>query len=323
MDLTSLRAVLAEWRPLLLPSRFEKAQQGGSHSLQLGLRHLGGIQWLELCWQAEAARLHAIDPPPARGGQHPGATAATRPARPGPGEHRATGLGSAGEPGLRPPAGRAPGQAAGDRADGSPQQPVPAGGRRPGRGPGPPGEAWAITAAADRHRRPLPGPTSARRIPRWQPQLCGLAAAPAAAAPAPGAVPAGRLPGRQSGPGAPVGACPLAGATGAGPQPPAMAAALGGLARLAGGPGARSIPLAAERRCLPLLGSGCSLHPGRPRARTTGHQPGPGRLLPRTPGPAPAGRNPAATAPAAAAPGRARGPPGPRPAGAADRRRRQ
>jgi predicted ribosome quality control (RQC) complex YloA/Tae2 family protein len=67
MDLTSLRAALSEWRGLLLPSRFEKAQQGGSHSLQLGLRHLGGIQWLELCWQAEAARVHAIAPPPRQG----------------------------------------------------------------------------------------------------------------------------------------------------------------------------------------------------------------------------------------------------------------
>lgn len=67
MDLTSLRAVLAEWRPLLLPSRFEKAQQGSSHSLQLALRHLRGVQWLELCWQAEAARVHAIPPPPRQG----------------------------------------------------------------------------------------------------------------------------------------------------------------------------------------------------------------------------------------------------------------
>jgi predicted ribosome quality control (RQC) complex YloA/Tae2 family protein len=67
MDLTSLRAVLSEWRGLLLPSRFEKAQQGSSHSLQLGLRHLGGIQWLELCWQAEAARVHAIAPPTRQG----------------------------------------------------------------------------------------------------------------------------------------------------------------------------------------------------------------------------------------------------------------
>jgi predicted ribosome quality control (RQC) complex YloA/Tae2 family protein len=67
MDLTSLRAVLAEWRPLLLPSRFEKAQQGEGQTLQLALRHLRGLQWLELSWQAEAARVVAIEPPPRQG----------------------------------------------------------------------------------------------------------------------------------------------------------------------------------------------------------------------------------------------------------------
>ncbi|MDI9405134.1 MAG: NFACT RNA binding domain-containing protein [Chitinophagaceae bacterium] len=67
MDLTSLRAVLAEWRPLLLPSRFEKAQQGEGQTVQLALRHLHGLQWLELSWQAEAARVLAIDPPPRQG----------------------------------------------------------------------------------------------------------------------------------------------------------------------------------------------------------------------------------------------------------------
>ncbi len=67
MDLTSLRAVLAEWRPLLVPSRFEKVQQGSAHSLQMALRHLHGVQWLELCWQAEAARVHTIPPPPRQG----------------------------------------------------------------------------------------------------------------------------------------------------------------------------------------------------------------------------------------------------------------
>jgi predicted ribosome quality control (RQC) complex YloA/Tae2 family protein len=67
MDVTSLKAVLAEWRPVLLPSRFEKAQQSDTHTLQLGLRHLGGLQWLELSWQAEAARCHAIPPPPRHG----------------------------------------------------------------------------------------------------------------------------------------------------------------------------------------------------------------------------------------------------------------
>ena len=67
MDVTTLRAVLAEWRPLLLPSRFEKAQQASPQALQIGLRSLSGINWLELSWQAEAARLHTIPPPPRQG----------------------------------------------------------------------------------------------------------------------------------------------------------------------------------------------------------------------------------------------------------------
>lgn len=67
MDLTALRAVLAELRPLLVPSRFEKAQQSDAHTLQLGFRSLTGRPWLELSWLAEAPRLLAIAPP-ARGG---------------------------------------------------------------------------------------------------------------------------------------------------------------------------------------------------------------------------------------------------------------
>jgi predicted ribosome quality control (RQC) complex YloA/Tae2 family protein len=67
MDLTSLRAVLAEWRAVLLPSRFEKAQQPSPHTLQIGLRHLQGMGWLELSWLAEAPRVHTIGPPPRLG----------------------------------------------------------------------------------------------------------------------------------------------------------------------------------------------------------------------------------------------------------------
>ncbi len=67
MDLTALRAVLAELRPQLVPSRFEKAQQSDAHTLQLGFRSLDGRPWLELSWLAEAPRLLAIEPPP-RGG---------------------------------------------------------------------------------------------------------------------------------------------------------------------------------------------------------------------------------------------------------------
>lgn len=67
MDATTLRAVLAELRRVLLPSRFEKAQQSDSHTLQLALRHLDGVQWLEAAWLAEAPRLLAIGAPPRQG----------------------------------------------------------------------------------------------------------------------------------------------------------------------------------------------------------------------------------------------------------------
>ena len=46
MDVTSLKAVLSEWRSHLLPSRFEKAQQATPTSIQIGLRSLEGIHWL-------------------------------------------------------------------------------------------------------------------------------------------------------------------------------------------------------------------------------------------------------------------------------------
>ena len=63
MDLTSLRAVLADLRAQIIPSRFEKAQQPNQQSLQLGFRTLKGMVWLELSWQADAARLVQIPPP--------------------------------------------------------------------------------------------------------------------------------------------------------------------------------------------------------------------------------------------------------------------
>lgn len=67
IDATTLRALVAELRQSLVPSRFEKAQQPDGHTLQLALRHLGGVQWLELSWLAEAPRLLAIPPPPRQG----------------------------------------------------------------------------------------------------------------------------------------------------------------------------------------------------------------------------------------------------------------
>ncbi len=67
MDLTSLRAVLAELRPQLVPSRFEKAQQADGQSIHLGFRTLERRLWLELSWLAEAPRLLKIPAPPKQG----------------------------------------------------------------------------------------------------------------------------------------------------------------------------------------------------------------------------------------------------------------
>ena len=67
MDLTTLRAVLWDLRPRLVPSRFEKAQQPDPATIQLGCRSLKGMVWLELSWQAETPRLVEVNPPPRSG----------------------------------------------------------------------------------------------------------------------------------------------------------------------------------------------------------------------------------------------------------------
>ena len=67
MDVTTLRVLLAAMRPRWLPSRFEKAQQCDGSTIQIGVRSLQGIQWIELSWQAEAPRLLPIAAPPRRG----------------------------------------------------------------------------------------------------------------------------------------------------------------------------------------------------------------------------------------------------------------
>ena len=67
MDLTTLRAVLNDLTPSLLPGRFEKAQQPDPLTLQLGFRTLHNMVWLELSWQADAPRLVQIPPPPRQG----------------------------------------------------------------------------------------------------------------------------------------------------------------------------------------------------------------------------------------------------------------
>ena len=63
MDVTSLKAVLSELRQTILPSRFETAQQPEPGTIQLGLRTLKGLTWLEISWHADAPRLVQISPP--------------------------------------------------------------------------------------------------------------------------------------------------------------------------------------------------------------------------------------------------------------------
>ncbi len=62
MDVTSLKAVITELQETLLPSRFEQAQQTDSHTIQIGVRTLKGLKWLELSWRADAARLVIVEP---------------------------------------------------------------------------------------------------------------------------------------------------------------------------------------------------------------------------------------------------------------------
>ncbi len=57
MDLTSLKAVLADLREQIIPSRFEKSQQLEQSTIQLGFRTLESMIWLEVSWLADAPRV--------------------------------------------------------------------------------------------------------------------------------------------------------------------------------------------------------------------------------------------------------------------------
>jgi len=63
MDLTTLKAVVCELSEEIVPSRFENAQQIDSHTLQLGLRTLEELRWIEISWLAESPRIVSIAPP--------------------------------------------------------------------------------------------------------------------------------------------------------------------------------------------------------------------------------------------------------------------
>ena len=69
MDLTSLKAVIKDLRKKIIPSRFEKAQQPNPQTIQLGLRTLKKLVWIEICWDGETSRLVEISPPSKFGGE--------------------------------------------------------------------------------------------------------------------------------------------------------------------------------------------------------------------------------------------------------------
>ena len=63
MDLTTLKAVVFELRKDIVPSRFEKAQQIDSYTVQIGFRTLEKIIWIEISWLAESPRIVQIKSP--------------------------------------------------------------------------------------------------------------------------------------------------------------------------------------------------------------------------------------------------------------------
>ena len=67
MDITTIKAVVFELRQKIVPSRFEKAQQLDSYTLQLGFRTLENLTWIEVSWLAECPRIVQIPPPKKNG----------------------------------------------------------------------------------------------------------------------------------------------------------------------------------------------------------------------------------------------------------------
>ncbi len=67
MDFTSLYAVVEDFRKILIPSKFEKAQQPDKNTIQLGMRTYKKLKWIEISWLAEAPRIVEIPPPNTKG----------------------------------------------------------------------------------------------------------------------------------------------------------------------------------------------------------------------------------------------------------------
>ena len=67
MDITSIKAVLHNLSNEILPSKFETAQQPEPNTIQIGFRGINNINWIEVCWQGDCARIIKIDRPDKQG----------------------------------------------------------------------------------------------------------------------------------------------------------------------------------------------------------------------------------------------------------------
>jgi len=69
MDVTSIKSVLHYLSKEILPSKFEVAQQPEPNTIQIGLRGINNISWIEVSWQGDCARIIKINRPDKLGTQ--------------------------------------------------------------------------------------------------------------------------------------------------------------------------------------------------------------------------------------------------------------
>ena len=63
MDITSIKAILHYLSNEILPSKFETAQQPEPNTIQIGFRGIKNINWIEVSWQGDCARILKIKRP--------------------------------------------------------------------------------------------------------------------------------------------------------------------------------------------------------------------------------------------------------------------
>ena len=63
MDVTSIKSILHYLTNEIIPSKFEAAQQPEQNTIQICFRGINNINWLEVSWQGDCARILRIDRP--------------------------------------------------------------------------------------------------------------------------------------------------------------------------------------------------------------------------------------------------------------------